>query len=92
LTDLTDHEHLHCMQIIGRLTGILRDLLQAHGFNVGLNLGAVAGAGVPDHLHWHLVARWPGDTNFMPVVSRTHVISQSLGSLWELLAESLSHS
>lgn len=59
--------------------------MQAHGFNVGLNLGAVAGAGVPGHLHWHVVPRWPGDVNFMPVVAGTRVLPQALDALWEQL-------
>lgn len=59
--------------------------LEARGFNIGLNLGAVAGAGVPGHLHWHLVPRWPGDVNFMPAVAGVRVLPQALESLWEQL-------
>jgi ATP adenylyltransferase len=59
--------------------------MQARGFNVGLNVGAVAGAGVPGHLHWHVVPRWPGDVNFMPAIAGVRVLPQSLDALWEQL-------
>jgi ATP adenylyltransferase len=61
------------------------------GWNIGLNLGRVAGAGLPGHVHWHLVPRWNGDTNFMPVLTDVRVISQSLDSLYDLLVERLNH-
>lgn len=85
LADLTDAEHLEAMQEITRLTKVLGEKLQAQGFNVGLNQGQLAGAGVPGHLHWHLVPRWPGDHNFMPVMAGIRVIPQSLDELWQLL-------
>jgi ATP adenylyltransferase len=77
------------MQMLARLTGIIEKLLNAEGFNVGLNLGRVAGAGVPGHLHWHLVPRWSGDTNFMPVLAGVRVIPQSLDATFELLEKEL---
>lgn len=68
-----------------KLLARLRRLLHPQGFNIGLNLGRVAGAGFPGHLHLHLVPRWDGDTNFMPILAQTKVISQSLDSLYHKL-------
>jgi ATP adenylyltransferase len=73
------------------LTRLLGVLIRAEGFNFGLNLGRPAGAGVPGHLHWHLVPRWTGDSNFMPVTGDARVISQSLDALWEAIAENFGH-
>ena len=64
---------------------LLRETVKAQGFNIGLNLGTCAGAGVPDHLHLHVVPRWNGDTNFMPVLSRTRMLSDSLRGLYDKL-------
>ncbi len=87
LADLSDEEHLDCMRAITHMVGKLTDSLRPQGFNVGLNLGRAAGAGLPGHLHWHIVPRWTGDTNFMPVLAGVGVIPQALEALWEILAE-----
>jgi ATP adenylyltransferase len=64
---------------------LLRAAVKAQGFNIGLNLGTCAGAGVPDHLHLHIVPRWNGDTNFMPVLAGTRMLSEGLASLYDKL-------
>ncbi len=89
LDELDDQQLLECQQTITALVGLLERLIQAEGFNIGLNLGRVAGAGVPGHLHWHIVPRWNGDTNFMTSLAGVRVIPQSLDALWELLDEHL---
>lgn len=89
LADLTGAEHLDLMQLITGLCSIIEKQMKADGFNVGLNLSRVAGAGVPGHLHWHIVPRWNGDTNFMPVLAGVNVIPQSLDALFDLLAGAL---
>ena len=92
LGGLVPTEHLEMAQTMVRLIGVLREELQAEGFNVGLNLGRISGAGLPGHLHWHIVPRWNGDTNFMPTLAGIKVIPQSLDALWELLSAKLSDS
>jgi ATP adenylyltransferase len=89
LDELAAAEILEMQQTLGRLVSVLNELMHPEGYNIGLNLGRVAGAGLPGHLHWHLVPRWNGDTNFMPVLADVKVISQSLDALWELLAPRL---
>jgi ATP adenylyltransferase len=90
LTDLMEAEVLDLQHLIRDTIGDLDRLLKPEGFNIGLNLGKVAGAGLPGHLHWHVVPRWGGDTNFMPVIADTRVIVQSLDSLWDLLVSDAS--
>jgi ATP adenylyltransferase len=85
------HADVH-VEAIAQMTHAIRAierLMHAQGFNIGLNLGKTAGAGVPGHLHWHVVPRWDGDTNFMPVSADTRVISQSLEETWDLLVPAL---
>ncbi len=87
LAELTDAELADQMAMLKRCERNLSHAMSPDGFNVGLNLGRAAGAGLRDHLHWHLVPRWNGDTNFMPVTASSKVIPQSLEALWEVLRQ-----
>ena len=87
LGDLTDDVLLDLQRRIAGWCRRMTRTMQAQGFNVGLNVGAVAGAGVPGHLHWHVVPRWPGDVNFMPALAGVRVLPQSLDALWEQLTQ-----
>lgn len=87
--ELTPDELLDLQLVLRQMIGILEKRMTPDGFNVGLNLGKAAGAGLPGHLHWHIVPRWNGDTNFMPVLTDAKVIVQSLDSLYDLLVEEL---
>jgi ATP adenylyltransferase len=78
LEDLTEAEQAAVDRMLRRSLRALREASDPQGFNVGLNLGRMAGAGIPEHLHWHVVPRWGGDTNFMPVVGRTRVLPELL--------------
>ena len=89
LRELNDAELLECSHLLQKMISVLEKAMTPDGFNVGLNLGRVAGAGLPGHVHWHIVPRWNGDTNFMPVLGDTKVIPQSLDALYELLAQEL---
>jgi len=85
LEELSAEESADVSALLKRGIEALRAESDPHGFNVGLNLGRVAGAGIPGHLHWHLVPRWGGDTNFMPVVGETRVLPQLLSETYERL-------
>ncbi|MEZ4295872.1 MAG: HIT domain-containing protein [Polyangiaceae bacterium] len=79
LEKLDDEEHDELFRLVRDASVRLKKAVRAEGLNVGCNLGAVAGAGVAAHLHVHVVPRWGGDTNFMPVIADTRVVSQALG-------------
>ena len=89
LDELDQAELLELQEMLRRLVGVLDELMHPDGYNIGLNMGRVAGAGLPEHLHWHLVPRWNGDTNFIPVVGDVKVISQSLEAFYDMLVEKL---
>lgn len=91
LDELTPDELLETMETVRAMVARLRELMRPDGFNVGLNLGRSAGAGLPGHLHWHIVPRWNGDTNFMPILADTKVIVQSLDALYDLLQQGTPH-
>jgi ATP adenylyltransferase len=74
------------LDLIIRCQEVLGAVMRPAGFNIGINLGKVAGAGIPAHLHAHIVPRWDGDHNFMPVTADTHVLPQALDELWEKLS------
>ncbi len=85
LHQLSDSELLDLWKLVNRTMLCVQREMKPHGFNIGLNLGKAAGAGLPGHVHVHIVPRWKGDANFMPVVGKTKVISESLDSLHEKL-------
>ncbi|MGN6170398.1 MAG: HIT family protein [Solirubrobacteraceae bacterium] len=78
LEELDEEEGAELLGLARRAVAALRRAMSPHGFNVGLNLGEVAGAGIADHLHLHVVPRWQGDNNFMPVLADTRVMPQAL--------------
>jgi ATP adenylyltransferase len=84
---LTSEERLEIMNLIDTSIAVLRADMTPQGFNVGANLGAVAGAGIVDHIHFHIVPRWNGDMNFMPVIGNTKVIPETLVETCDRLRE-----
>ncbi len=82
-SSLDADEMLEMMQLADLLMRALTRCMSPQGFNMGMNLGRVGGAGIPEHLHLHVVPRWPGDTNFMPVIGQTKVLPESLEDTWQ---------
>ena len=78
LEDLDDEQTAELMRALRRTLTVLRAALAPEGFNVGVNIGQAAGAGIPDHVHVHVVPRWNGDTNFMPVIDDVKVVNEAL--------------
>ena len=85
LSKMTKDEIGGMMELLLETQALLTAAVKPHGFNVGFNLGRLAGAGIPGHVHMHVVPRWKGDHNFMPVTANTKVISQSLDAIYKLL-------
>jgi ATP adenylyltransferase len=90
LSALGENEIVELWNLVTHAQALLRAATKAQGFNIGLNIGECAGAGVPDHLHIHIVPRWSGDTNFMPIISGTRTLSEGLRALYDKLLEAQS--
>jgi ATP adenylyltransferase len=87
LSALGENEIVELWSLVVYAQALLRAAVKAQGFNIGLNLGECAGAGVPDHLHIHIVPRWTGDTNFMPITGGARVLSDGISALYQKLME-----
>jgi ATP adenylyltransferase len=90
LEDLDDGATADLMAAVRKALAALRRAFEPEGFNVGANIGRPAGAGIPDHVHVHIVPRWNGDTNFMPVLAETKVVNEHLERTWEKLRDAFS--
>ena len=85
LEKLTDEERQEHFEIVSRSVRVLKQVFNPGGFNIGINLGKAAGAGIEDHFHTHIVPRWQGDTNFMPVLSDVKVLPEALADTYQKL-------
>ncbi|MFQ5584057.1 MAG: HIT domain-containing protein [Calditrichia bacterium] len=83
--EISDEENLELIKTLQLCQKVLGKVMKPQGYNMGMNLERVGGAGVDDHLHWHIVPRWSGDINFMPVISDTKVISEALDKTYDRL-------
>lgn len=89
LDELDQDTYLECMNMLNLSCKMLSDTIYPHGFNIGLNIGRDAGAGIVQHIHFHIVPRWNGDTNFMPVLNDVKVVSEAMEDTYMRLLESL---
>ena len=85
LEDLTAEERNEHFEIVSRSVSVLKQVFQPEAFNIGMNLGRVAGAGLDEHIHTHIVPRWGGDTNFMPILTDTKVLNEALAETYARL-------
>ena len=90
MSQMNGPEKAEFFEVFEKTRIALLKAMKPQGFNVGMNISDIAGAGVPDHLHWHMVPRWKGDVNFMPIIAGTKVISESLESAYEILSGAIS--
>jgi ATP adenylyltransferase len=79
---LTTNEHAECSKLLRAAQQALAELSRPHGYNIGMNLGKAGGAGIDEHLHWHIVPRWNGDTNFMPILADIKLVSEDMERQW----------
>ena len=86
IADLSDEERNELFALVVRAKKGLGEIMHPDGYNIGLNLGSAAGAGIPTHLHIHIVPRWKGDTNFMTIIGQTRTLAQALDTTWEKLS------
>jgi len=86
-SSLSREEKMELFNLLISSKDALTEIMKPQGFNIGMNLGRIAGAGIVDHLHFHIVPRWSGDTNFMPIISHTKVVSEGLKQTWEKLKQ-----
>jgi len=89
ITDLSVEENAGIFEMVKQVVNAMKASINPQGFNIGINMGAAAGAGVADHLHVHIVPRWAGDTNFMPVIADVHVVSQYIEKTLEKIKGAL---
>jgi ATP adenylyltransferase len=92
LAELSGADLFEPLETIRKMTSILDRMFHPQGYNIGLNQGKASGAGLPGHLHWHIVPRWDGDTNFMPILADTKVLIESLEELFDRISEELRQS
>ena len=85
LVELSEEEYLDVSILLRKTLKILKSSYEAQGYNLGMNHGKVAGAGIPNHLHWHIVPRWGGDTNFFPLIGETKLLPETLEQTYERL-------
>lgn len=88
IEDLSDAELADIFSCLKKTTGSIKKAYKAHGFNVGFNIGRAAGAGIEDHIHMHVVPRWQGDVNFMPIIADTKVMPEHMENILETLRRS----
>ncbi|MCK4810341.1 MAG: HIT domain-containing protein [Candidatus Omnitrophica bacterium] len=89
LDKLNQKELFDLISVVKKMNSVLKKVLKPDGFNIGMNIGKDAGAGIDKHLHIHIVPRWKGDTNFMPVCSKTKIVSQSLNDLYSKIIKNI---
>jgi ATP adenylyltransferase len=87
INNLSDEELFEIIKLQQISTIVLNEIYKPHGFNIGANLGRAAGAGVPGHLHYHILPRWNGDTNFLPIIAETKVLSESIEDSFHKISE-----